>query len=372
MENQDDADKSNRKLASVQEICYITPIEGKDKIVLAQVLGYQLIVDKYDFFMNPETKELDLKMTPKCVYFETDTIIDNENPGFAFMASRKFRVRTMKMAGVYSEGLAVPMSKLDYYNLSQNLEIGIDLTNDLKVKKYLSPEETKDRYPKKRVQKGESTDPRLSKFPSELFPKTDEPNLKSAPFMLNVILKENYPITVSEKYDGMSATYFNGRVFSRNYEHTLTEHGYHPSADTYLQIRDKYGLIEKTLRYPILAFQGEIIGPGCNKNRLDRKELEYYVFNIYDTKNQRYLHMTEVVDICKFLDLPTVPILHRNTCINELKEYQSLPSIMNVAENMEYPNGFPSEGLVIKTHSDGKIPRLSFKVVSRLYLDKIK
>ena len=39
----------SRSLASVQEITEVRPIEGKDKIVLATVLGWQVIVTKEDF-----------------------------------------------------------------------------------------------------------------------------------------------------------------------------------------------------------------------------------------------------------------------------------------------------------------------------------
>ena len=52
-----------RKLASSQKIEAIHPIEGRDQIGLAQVLGWQVIV-RYDQF-----KEGDL-----CVYCEVDSV----------------------------------------------------------------------------------------------------------------------------------------------------------------------------------------------------------------------------------------------------------------------------------------------------------
>ena len=54
----------SRKLASVQEITKVRPIEGKDRIVLATVLGWHVIVQKSDF--NAGTK---------CVYVEIDSVI---------------------------------------------------------------------------------------------------------------------------------------------------------------------------------------------------------------------------------------------------------------------------------------------------------
>lgn len=251
------APAEGRKLATVQKIQYVCAIEGKDKIVLAKVLGYQLIVNKNDFFQ-------DLKDEPLCVYFETDTVLDKANPDFAFLKSKKWRVRTMKMAGVYSEGLALPLSILQS---EDKFSEGEDVTEKLNVSKYLAPSEMNDRYPKWKNWKKKGTDPRLGRYPWELFPKTDEPNLKSEPFLLALMLRNDEKITVTEKLDGMSATYFNGRTFSRNFEHIQDEKGeYSEHAIPYHKIRDQYLLIEKTKKYPHLAFQGEIVGPDANGN----------------------------------------------------------------------------------------------------------
>lgn len=374
------APTENRKMATVQRISYVCPIDGKDRIVLAKVLGYQLIVDKTQFFCEPDleanTLILDSTATPLCVYFETDTILDNTNPEFAFLKSRKWRIRTMKMSGVYSEGLALPLQVVASYGLDPSkLQEGQDLTKELKVQKYLSPEEMDDRYPRRqrRCGKGQSTDPRLGRYPVDIFPKTDEPNLKSEPFLLTLMMKEDALITVTEKFDGMSATYFNGRSFSRNYEHVPDADGIcNENAIWYHRIRDKYNLLEKTQKHPTLAIQGEIVGPGANKNRLGLKELDFHVFNIYDTESQKYLTMPHVVKICQELELKTVPIIVLSQNISELPEYQDLSKMMSIAEKMKYPNDHPSEGIVVKSDSEDPKKRHSFKIVSRLYLDMIK
>ena len=53
-----------RKLASIQRIIKIEPIEGADKIELAYVLGWQCVVNKGQF------KPMDL-----AVYFEIDSFL---------------------------------------------------------------------------------------------------------------------------------------------------------------------------------------------------------------------------------------------------------------------------------------------------------
>ena len=85
-----------RKLASIQKIEWIRPIEGKDRIVLAGILGWQVIVKKDEFQVG------DL-----CVYVEIDSQLP-EKPEYEFLRPKKFRIRTMKMGGVLSEGICLP------------------------------------------------------------------------------------------------------------------------------------------------------------------------------------------------------------------------------------------------------------------------
>ena len=64
-----------RKLASIQRIWNIEPIEGADRIELAHVLGWQCVVDKGQF------KPMDL-----AVYFEVDSFLP-VRPEFEFLRS---------------------------------------------------------------------------------------------------------------------------------------------------------------------------------------------------------------------------------------------------------------------------------------------
>lgn len=117
-----------RHLASVQVIEDITPIEGKDRIVLAKVLGWRVIVQKADFNVGD-----------KCVYCEVDSVLP-EKPEFEFLRSKNFRIKTMKMAGVISQGICFPMSILPY-----DCSIGDDVTNVIGVKQY-EPDMDNDKY----------------------------------------------------------------------------------------------------------------------------------------------------------------------------------------------------------------------------------
>lgn len=92
-----------RKLASIQTITEIMPIEGKDRIVLATVEGWHVIVQKSEFAVGD-----------KCVFIEIDSVLP-EKPWFEFLRPKKFRIRTMKLGNTISQGLALPLSIFENY-----------------------------------------------------------------------------------------------------------------------------------------------------------------------------------------------------------------------------------------------------------------
>jgi ATP-dependent RNA circularization protein (DNA/RNA ligase family) len=51
----------------------------------------------------------------------------------------------------------------------------------------------------------------------------------------------------------------------------------------------KYKIEAVLRRNPNLAIQGEIVGPGVQKNLLGLKEVSLFVFNVYDIVTGQYL-----------------------------------------------------------------------------------
>lgn len=92
-----------RKLASIQRIESIDPIPGRDKIGLATVENWHVIVRLSDYIPG------DL-----CVYVEIDSVLPDK-PEFEFLRSKKFRIRTMKMGQTISEGICFPLSIFESY-----------------------------------------------------------------------------------------------------------------------------------------------------------------------------------------------------------------------------------------------------------------
>lgn len=146
-------------LATVQRIKSITPIDGKDFISIANVLGWYVIVRKDHFSVN------DL-----CVYISIDSVLPENNKEFSFMEKHKYRVKTIKMSGVYSQGICFPLSILpgspDYY------QEGDDVTKILGVTKWEKPISLQMRGQVR------------GNFPS-FIRKTDEERLQNIPWVLN-------------------------------------------------------------------------------------------------------------------------------------------------------------------------------------------
>ena len=120
-----------RKLASIEKVWKIEPIEGADNIELAHVLGWQCVVNKGQF------KPMDLG-----VYFEIDSFLPIR-PEFEFLRSSSYRnsdilgegfkLKTMRFKGQLSQGLLLPVSlfpQLAGYN------VGRGVAEELGVKKW--------------------------------------------------------------------------------------------------------------------------------------------------------------------------------------------------------------------------------------------
>ena len=129
----------SRKLASIQRIWKVEPIEGADGIELAHVLGWQCVVNKGQF------QPMDL-----AVYFEIDSFLPIR-PEFEFMRAssyRKtdimgegFRLRTMKFRGQISQELLLPINQ--FSELPLDIELGADVTEALGVRKWEIEERVK-------------------------------------------------------------------------------------------------------------------------------------------------------------------------------------------------------------------------------------
>ena len=238
-----------RELAYVTVIDAVTPLEGYDRVELAHVMGWGIVVGKNQF-----------KPGDPAIYFEIDSKLPEEKPfiDMDFLAKKKFKIKAQKMCGTVSQGLLISADSLgweiwyrnDYDRNGNAIEIPgirdnegnfhyIDeeskfLTKQLKVT-YASAKDNKrktniDKY-KKMVQRhpelfskkifkwlmrrswgkkllffffGKKKD-KATSFPTK-FPfvkKTDQERIENIPWVIEDIT----PYIITEKCDGSSATY---------------------------------------------------------------------------------------------------------------------------------------------------------------------
>ena len=333
-----------RKLASIQKITNIRPHNNADKLELANVLGWQVVVKKGEF------KENDL-----IIYCEVDSVLPDV-PIFEFLRDKHFRIKTIRLRGEISQGICFPLSTINPVSTILNLgEEGADLTELLGIKKW---------EPAIPVQLAGTV---IGNFPS-FIPKTDETRIQAVPEVLN--RHRGKTMTVTEKIDGTSVTYFvrddKFGVCSRNLQIKETEE------NLYWQMA-KRGNIEHKLRAVghNVALQAEIAGMGVQGNKLKRLGVELYAFDVFDIDAFKYLNPDEFVGFCRIHEIETVPIITENLplifTVDELVTFATRKSLITPSELVEGVVFRPSQET-----KDEELGRLSFKVINPEFLIKHK
>ena len=344
-----------RKLASIQRVLKIEPILNADAIELARINGWQCVTKKGEF-----------KVGDLGVFLEIDAVPPDREP-FTFLWQRKpkegeiapenverpanFRLRTIKLRGALSQGLLLPLSAFDLAGARE----GKDLTATLEVTKYEPPV---------KAMQGGVSDFRAV-FPA-FIPKTDEMRVQSVPEVLDEMRGLLYVATL--KYDGSSGTFC---IDPRDGEfHACSRNQSVKEGDNfYWRVARKYDLEAILRRFPHLAIQGEVCGPGIQKNRLGLKEIALFVFNVYDIENARYLDAEKARLWVQENGLTPVEVVEKGDCFAHSQD-----SLLSLAEGKYANTSNEREGIVIRplqeTVSVALAGRLSFKAISNRFLLK--
>ncbi len=324
-----------RKLVTVRKIDEILPIANADLIERAKIGGWNVVVKKGEFARG------DL-----CVYGEIDSVFPAEDERFAFLQGKP--LKTKKMRGVVSQGIAFPVSILG----SNQVAVGEEVTEKLGVVKYEPP------APKSMQAKGG--------FPW-FVPKTDAERVQN----LTEELGENLQKTayVSEKLDGSSITVFcrqnDGNwetgICSRNLELKPDVANYFTDTVKRLEIREKLqSFCEENNRQ--IALQGELTGVGIQGNKYKLAETDIFFFNLFDIGEQKKAAFDEFTEIIGKLEFKTVPILEEKYILHaDVEKY------LRQAEGYSRLNDkVQREGIVIRTRSG----EFDFKAISNRFLLK--
>lgn len=411
-----------RKLASVQTITDIQPIEGADFIELASILGWRVVVKKGEF-----------KVGDRVIYCEVDSLMP-ERPEFEFLRPKKFRIKTQKMKGVISQGICFPLDilpestrKHGVFNSELGGDIvGLDVTNELGIKKYEPYQESvkqKSKLPKALQQFKKKAGKRFPDFVH----KTDETRIQILQKLIDKYRGRTFYVT--EKMDGSSFTAFlhNGRfgICSRNYElakpgdtwfdkfcikHNVRgklkkfefKFSQLPLPRKFIEaVRDKLlgALLElvdieqgvdpkfwdlaieldlekkmRSLNMDNFAIQGEMCGPGIqgNKYNFDKKRL--FVFQGYHTDTREYMELSELFLNVEDMGLEMVPVVNGSFVLDH-----TVDELVKMAEGKSVHNSKTErEGLVYRLPemetdynlSDLNAGLVSFKVISPKFLLK--
>ena len=380
-----------RALAYIAVIEEIKEIPGYDRVEHARIgAGWWVIVSKNDNF----------NVGDKCVYFEVDSKVPSSDARFAFLENRNYKIKTLKMCKVYSQGLIMPLSAFPEF---ESLDVHTDVTDKLKVTYAVEEDNARKNFDPDAKYKsmtarhknifkkpwarwmmrrswgrkvmffffGKKKDKPLA-FPTK-FPfihKTDEERCENMPWVLGY----ERPLVVTEKLDGTSSTYIlekSGRkyefyVLSRNVRQKDEKQDCYHDHNIYWDMAFKYD-IEKHLKdyldenhLDYVCIQGESVG-SVQGNPLKLKEDDLYVFNFIRSDKGR-IPSVDGRNIVESWGMKWVPILDENyhvpSDMEEFKLYAEAKSVVN-------PN-VDREGVVLRDPTND----FSFKNVSRKYLLK--
>ena len=382
---------AERKLAHIELVHDITPIEGADNIEKIFCLGWGLIAKKGEF------KEGD-----KAVYIEIDSQVDTTKPGFEFLEKNKGRIKTLKLNkfNVISQGIALP---LDVVGLdASKYNVGDDVTKVLGIKKYENPEEKRlakegrdlridrvnTRYKKfmktkfgKWIMRHKFTRSLFLKFfggkkikPKawpDFITKTDETRIENIPQQL----RDKRKLEVTEKLDGTSTTFFIKKkrgtkyefgVCSRNVRQLDKEQACYHDYNIYWAMADKYKVqnvlerIALKYNYPeYIVLQGESIGK-VQGNPYKLQEDDFYGFNLII--NGKKMDSVDAAELMKHYGIKWVPILQTDfVCPDTMEDMKKLATAKSVINS-----DVLREGCVYRDADN----TISFKNVSNEYLLK--
>ena len=345
-------------MENLNSVCYvgrigeIRPIEGADNIELAIVNGWHAITKKGQYNVEDQV-----------IIATTDAVIPlsiSDEMGVTGYLRKGQRVRTVKLRGVYSECLILPMDLLVF---SDKISDGEDMMEMLGIFKYEPPVKMVEMSVGGRKFKYHQN-PNFHVY-------YKFPNLKNAPEMFN----EEDIVSITRKLHGTNARYgivrkkklsvwdhvrkFFGNKWvyfeyvygSHNVEKGSESQGFY-STDVWRTVAEEYKIKEKLWEYVKEYFipqhlgggvviYGEIYGHGIQKNyEYGLKDIKFAGFDV--EINGEYKEFSIERGIFETLGLPTVEVLYKG---NWSKEEQDKHVFNNFIEGTKVPH----EGVVVKS-----------------------
>lgn len=390
-----------RKLASIVKISKVSPIENADRLEVVEMegKGWRVVTQKNEFHVG------DIGC-----YFEIDSFLDDSDARYAFLKDRclkKFvskcgnvirqgiRIKTCKLRGVVSQGIVMPISDfpeiaycckggeikgdgtdtiaLESDNGQFVLQplLGADVTRLLKVEHY---DEVKEQL--QPTMGNPISGDAMGKFPTTWMPRSDEERVQNLGDWFKTMKGRRWEVTC--KHDGTSCTIAYSPSIDRENPEIVCSRNLrlkHESANgtipIYWQMAEKYNVLDalKDIYWVTngteFMIQGEIVGPGIQKDRNKENEIKFLCFRMWNITKQKFVTTDETVRICKKYNIPHVQIID--------DDFPFFDKITTMEEALKFAEGKTEEGneregVVLKTCDDGEYA--SFKIVSNKYLLK--
>lgn len=402
---------NKRELAYLVKIDNITPIAGYDRVELAHVGGWTIVVGKNEF-----------KPGDIAVYFEIDSQLPVKPPfvDMEFLAKKHFKVKTQKMCKSVSQGLLMSIESFGwdvepaqfaggalYVRDNEGCQHFVDdesrfLTKQLEVT-YAVPEDnirkapSVDKYKKMAQRNG-----KLFKYqPFRWFmkrdwgkkllfiffgrkrdkksnwpywvQKTDEERVQNIPW----VLADKEPWIATEKVDGSSTTFTIKRgkwprkdefyICSRNVCFDKPDRACFYDTNIYIEMAEQYHIEEKLSyllheRFPDcewITIQGETYGANVQKRDYGISYHDFRAFNFITSEHGRFNTLDMIALLDKELCIPCVPIVDANYILPD-----TIEELLNYATDDSLIDGGPREGIVFRSQDGQK----SFKAVSNEFL----
>lgn len=309
-----------RKMATVQRVKDLVAIKGADKIELAIINGWQVVVKKGEHFVG----EL-------VVYMEIDSWVPHAiapfltkegYPPSVYEGVQGERLKTIKLRKQLSQGLVLPLSSvqnilLQQVGIADFIQEGDDITGALGILKWEKAEKpVPGRNPGSSIAK---------RFPA-FIPKTDQERIQNYGAMVERALDEEFEVTM--KKDGSSMTVFCVMPDSPYYAdakgmYTVRKPLWKRIVDTVVGVfrnqeeKPVYGICSRNvllnlegesnfheaaapllsvLRYAAeymdkgesIALQGEVVAPDIQGNYEKVIGVEFHLFDVFNINEQKY------------------------------------------------------------------------------------
>lgn len=403
-----------RELAYIVIINAVTPIKGYDRVELAHIGGWTVVVGKGEF-----------KAGDPAIYFEIDSQLPEVEPftNMEFLAKKHYKVKTQKMCKSISQGLLMSAANFGWEGFANvdndgakvairdsdgvyhyNTDESRFLTKQLGVT-YAVPEDntrkaaSADKYKRMAQRHGKlfSHQPfkwlmkrdwgkkllfiffgrkkdKKNSWPSWVT-KTDEERVQNMPW----ILENKEPWIATEKIDGTSTTFTLKRgkwphkdefyVCSRNVCFDKPDKTCFYETNVYQEMAEKYDIFNKMKNMldnlfsdcEWITIQGETYGPGIQKRDYHVPEHAFMAFNFITSKDGRWGTKEMVYLLQTHNGIPCVPIVDDNFILPDTVE-----ELLNYATAESVCDHDLREGIVFRSKDGSK----SFKAVSNEFLLK--